>query len=410
MTAQETRSPTFQDFGRALRSSGYRRLWIAAVVSRAGDVVNFVALALFVLGATGSPVAVSTVVLSEAVGLIAGGLAAQLIVDRLPPARVLVGADVGRAAAALFLAVAPSFPLAVAIAFLLAAATAVFNPVSAAVVPRLVKDELLPAANTLTWSAGVVPQIIAASAGGLLVAAASARVAFGVNAASFVVSAALLAGLPRLAPASLGRSAWRQLPEIARAIRAVPVLRPLLLVQALAALSVGATSALLVVLARSAYGLNAAGYGIWLSVIGVGAVVGPLTIARALRRTPWQTVSSAFVARGAGDIGMGLLSQSVAGGALLFVYALNTSTGMIAFQTLMQRAVPEAVRARSFAVLDVVWQIARLVSIAAGGAIAAAAGVRIVYVIGGSLLIAAGVAGWLTLGQAMASPAPQRAG
>ncbi len=395
-----------EGYRRALRGTGFRRLWTAAVVSRAGDVVNFVALPLFVFAATGSPVAVSVLVLSEAVGLVAGGVGAQLVVDRLPPTRLLVGADVCRGAAALLLALVPSFPLACVIAFVLAAATAVFNPVSNAMVPRLVDDELLPAANTLTWGAGVVPQIAAAALGGLLVATVSARAAFALNAASFAVSAALLAGMPRLPAASVSVSAWRQLPEMARALRDVPVLKPLLVVQALAALSVGATSALLVVLARSAYGLNATGYGLWLTVIGMGAVAGRFTIARRLGRTPWQTVSSAFVLRGGGDIALGLLSQGLAGGALLFVYALNTSTGMIAFQTLVQRAVPSPVRARAFAALDVVWQVARLASIAAGGAIAAAAGIRLVYVLGGALLVAAGAVGWVTLGRA--AHAPQR--
>ncbi|HUZ69179.1 MAG TPA: MFS transporter [Candidatus Saccharimonadales bacterium] len=384
-------------YRQALAVRGYRRMWAAALVSRAGDAINFVALPLYVFGVTGSAVAVSALVLAEGVGLIVGGVAAQLVVDRVPPRRLLIAADVARAVVAILLALDASFPLAVAVSFLLAAGTAVFNPVSSALVPRLVRDDTLPAANTLTWTAGVVPQLVAAPLGGLLVAAASARAAFAVNAVSFAGSALILAAIPRMAPASTSATPWRQLPEIGRAVREVPVLRPLLTVQALAALSAGATSALLVVLARTAYGLGPTGYGLWLAVIGSGAVVGPLVVARLLRPAPWKTVSGAYMIRGAGDIGLGLLSQSVAGGGLLAIYAVNTSTGMIAYQTLVQRSVPLRVRGRSFALLDMVWQVGRLVSVAIGGVIAAAAGIRVVYVIGGVLLIAAGALGTATL-------------
>ncbi len=53
------------DFRLALASKGYRRLWLAAVISRTGDTLNFTALPLFVLGLTRSPAAVGTVVFAE---------------------------------------------------------------------------------------------------------------------------------------------------------------------------------------------------------------------------------------------------------------------------------------------------------------------------------------------------------
>ena len=53
----------------ALEHEGYRRLWLAAVISRTGDTINFAALSLFVLALTHSAPAVATTVFAEGVGL-----------------------------------------------------------------------------------------------------------------------------------------------------------------------------------------------------------------------------------------------------------------------------------------------------------------------------------------------------
>lgn len=165
--------------------------------------------------------------------------------------------------------------------------------------------------------------------------------------------------------------------------------------QSLAALAVGATSALLVVLARDAYGLNGTGYGLWLSAIAVGALVGPIVVPLLARLPAYQAVSGAYVIRGAGDIALGLINNSVGGGILLGLYGINTSSGMIAFQTMVQREVPERFRGRAFALLDVVWQTARLASIGVGAGLAAIFGIRALYVVGGALLIGAGTVGFV---------------
>ena len=68
----------------ALEHRGFRRLWLATVVSQAGDTINFAALPLLVLSLTHSASAVASTVLAEGIGLIAGGIFAQSIVDRLP--------------------------------------------------------------------------------------------------------------------------------------------------------------------------------------------------------------------------------------------------------------------------------------------------------------------------------------
>ncbi len=386
------------DYRLALGSRAYRRLWLAAVISRTGDTLNFTALPLFVFGLTRSPAAVGTVVFAEGVGLIAGGILAQSIVDRLPARRLLVTLDLFRAAAAVLLVIFPTFPTAVAVSLLLGLGTASFSPLSNAVVPRLVSDRALVAANGLQWTAGVLLQLVAAPVAGLLVTAGDARLAFALNAASFVTSGIVLFGLPYLPRLQQKPSSvWQQLPELLAAVPRAPVLPPLLAMQGLAALAVGATSALLVVLARAAYGLNGTGYGLWLSAIAVGALVGAFLVPLLARVPAYGAIGGAYVIRGVGDIGLGLMSSGVGGAALLGLYGINTSSGMVAFQTMVQREVPSGIRGRVFALLDVVWQTGRLASIAIGAGLAASIGIRALFVLGGALLTLAGAVGLVGL-------------
>ena len=89
------------------------------------------------------------------------------------------------------------------------------------------------------------------------------------------------------------------------------------------------------------------------------------------------------------------------------MYGVGTSTGMVTYNSLLQMTVPERLRGRIFAFYDVVWQGSRLVSIAAGGVLADAFGIRAVYVLGGLLLLAAGGLGLGRLKAADLATAPR---
>lgn len=394
-----------RSYRRVLRHRQYRVLWTAAVVSRAGDTLNFVALPLFVYAITRSPAAVGGLVIAEIAGAIAGALLANPFVDHLPPKAVLIAADVIRCIAAASLAAAPTGASAYSVAFVLAVATGLFSPASSALVPRLVPADDLTAANALQWTAGVVLQLVLAPLGGLLVTVASARVPFALNAASFAGSALILLRLPaQPALAASGPGRRRPLASL-RVLWRAELMRPLLLMQGLAALAVGATSALLVVLARQGYGLSPAGFGLWLGAIGAGALAGPVLVTTLARVAARTVVCAAYAIRGMGDVLLALLPSGVAAGAVLALYGVNTSSGMVSFQKLVQEGVDPELRGRSFAALDAVWQSGRLASIAAGGFAAGAFGVRPLYAAGGALLVLAALVGALGLPRSQFAPA-----
>lgn len=287
--------------------------------------------------------------------------------------------------------------VAYAAAFGLSTGRVFFDPAAQSVVPALVADESdLVGANSAVWSAAVVSQIALAPAAGAIVAWAGAGPAFAVNAVSFAISAVLLARLPVLGPArdTKPSAPLAHIREGLAHIRASRFLSTLALVQGLGALSAGATSALLVVLAERHLRVGAARFGLLLGVIGVGAAVGPVLLQSAVKdvRRP-ALLFGPYVLRGFADLALATFSSFALAFGALAVYGIGTSTGNVTYQTTLQSTVADDTRGRVFAFYDVVWQTARLVSIAAGGVLADRIGIAAVYYLGGALWLVAGAVG-----------------
>lgn len=377
---------------------GYRRLWSARTASQAGDVFATVALALLVFDLTGSALGVSAVVFAEILPVLLVAPLAGTLVDRLPRVAVMIAADLWRAglAAALIL-LGNNITAVYVVAFGLSLGAVLFSPAANSALPTLVKDAELVAANSGIWTAAVLAQIALAPLAGILYTAFGAGPAFGINAASFAVSAALLTGLrlPTQPRPSQRRGFRADVLTGLRMLAGDRLLRTLGAGQLLAALSAGATSALLVVLARDHLHLAPSGYGLLLGAIGVGAVLGPFLLTRLVDdpRRP-LIVFGPYVLRGLVDLVLATFTALPIALVALAVYGMGTSSGAVTFNSLLQAHTPEHTRGRIFATFDVFWQLGRLISLLVGGLLAAAIGIQAVYYLGGTLLLLAAGIGW----------------
>ncbi|MCQ3975221.1 MAG: MFS transporter [Anaerolineae bacterium] len=272
--------------------------------------------------------------------------------------------------------------------------------------PHLLDEDDLLAANSISWSTGRFVQIIGSALALGVIQIVGAEAAFVFNALTFFISALLLPLLP-IPPgrhiSTQGRCGFladaRDGLRFARQDRFVS---RLVIVQALASLSVGATSALLVVLAQEHYRLPPGGFGSFILAIGVGTLLGLL--AREYRHPRW--LFGPYVVRGVGDMLLAVVAAPPLAWLLLFIYGLNTSSGMVVYQIWVQRELPDAMRGRVFTWLDVVWNVMKVVSLDWGGWLAEQAGVEMVYYLGGAMLVLAGLSGivalrdeWLTSGR-----------
>lgn len=398
---------TGEAYGSVIRSRRYVPLWLGQLISSFGDTLHYIALVVLVYRLTGRGVAVTALVAAEVIPVLLLGPVAGVIIDRFSRKGVLIGADLLRAALALSLV----WPQGVWHPYLVAAGLAAggtfFNPTVQAVIPILTTDEQRLAANSVSWSTGRLVQIVAAAVAGGLIGLVGTRAAFALNAVSFAASAAFIATLVipphagRLAPGArrgIGGYAGDAWEGLRWAIHDRVVSR-LVVVQAMASLGAGATSALLIVLAERHLRLPASGFAWLIAAIGLGALLGPLiptTLATDYRDARWLFVP--YIIRGIGDALLAVVVTLPFALVILFVYGLNTSTGIVVFNSTLQETIPDAVRGRTFTLLDISWNAARLLSLALGGLLVDTIGIRAVYWIGGGMLAGAGVLGLALLG------------
>ena len=398
---------TAASYREVIRSPRYFPLWLGQLGSSFGDTLHYIALVVLVFELSGQGLAVAGLVATEIVPVLLLGPIAGVVIDRFGRKGILIASDLVRASLALSLVWPQGVWHAYAVAFGISAAGVFFNPTVNAVIPALTTPEQRLAANSVSWSTGRLVQILAAAIAGGVIALVGTGPAFALNAATFVVSAAFIATLRIPAHAGqLAASTKRGLGSfIADARAGLDYARRdffvsrLLVVQSVASFAVGATGAMLVVLSERHLHQPPSGFAWLIAAIGAGALIGPLipnTLARDYRNARWLFVP--YLIRGAGDVLIAVLTPLPVALAILFVYGLNTSTGMVVFSSTIQGAIPESMRGRVFTLLDVTWSAFRLLSLGLGGLVVDRFGIEPLFWLGGVLLFGAGALGLALLG------------
>jgi MFS family permease len=177
----------------------FRRLWAGQVVSEVGDWLNNIAvlaLAIQLAGATGVGLAVALYAVARHLPLFIFGPVAGVVVDRVSRRRVMIAADLARAALALgFLLASRLSSLAViyAVGAALFSVSAFFNAAKRASIPNLVEGtDALLAANSLSASTTAATIAVGSALGGVVATAVGRDTVFVLNALTFVASAELI--------------------------------------------------------------------------------------------------------------------------------------------------------------------------------------------------------------------------
>jgi MFS family permease len=183
---------------RVLRFQDFRYLFLGQAASLIGDQVVIVALALFVTRLTGSPSDLGLVFGVQAVALVLLLLFGGVWGDRLPQHRIMIAADLARAALHATLAVliftgSVRIWQVIAIEAAFGAAEAFFRPAYTGLIPQTVPEELIQDANGLTEAIDNLSLLIGPAIATALIIGVGAGEAFAFDAATFVVSALLLA-------------------------------------------------------------------------------------------------------------------------------------------------------------------------------------------------------------------------
>ncbi|HKN38536.1 MAG TPA: MFS transporter [Acidimicrobiia bacterium] len=273
------------------RNGDFRAVFVAQIISFAGDWFATVAMLGLVIDRTGSKVAATAVFVVQTLPSFALSPLAGPAADRFDRRRLMVTVSVLQAGAAGLFLVAVHGP--VAFAFLgqglIAGLGTFFAPASQAALPNLVDADDLPLATVMmssTWGAMLA---LGAAIGGLFALAFGRDAAFVADGASFLIAAALIASVRR--PTQLAapeRRPGRMRPladtvETFRYARTNPVVAALLGSKLGFGLGGGAVG-MLALLATGPFHSGDGGTGLLLAARGLGVVAGPFAARRFLTR------------------------------------------------------------------------------------------------------------------------------
>jgi predicted MFS family arabinose efflux permease len=346
-------------FLNALRQRNLRLLFGGLVVSQAGDWLYNLALLAFVYERTGSTAWVGVTTAARILPEVALGPLGGVLADRHDRRAIMIASDVLSAATMAGLAVLAiaggPIVLAPVLAALCTAAGAAYPQCVVAVMPRLVSDDDLPAANAARVSITRLCIIGGPVLGAVLLVLGSPAATFAINGASFLVGAVAVAALPRAAfrlPAGAEPAAPARLrDELAtgwHALREHPTALPLVGVEIVASAIYGASTVLFVLLAVH-LGLGASGYGYLLSALGAGGVIAAgVASAAAASPRPRRALLGAVVAFGLPLPLLALTGSVPAAIALVAVMGAGQMVSEVGVDTILQRSLDPAVFARAY--------------------------------------------------------------
>ncbi|MEW1892719.1 MFS transporter [Streptomyces sp. NPDC048567] len=343
--------------GGPLSVHGFRLLLAGQLSSTVGDYCYAVALPWLILSGDGGPVLLGTVLACYGIPRVVTIPLGGVVADRIGGRRVMLMTDLVRAAAVGILAVlasagTPTLGQLAPIAVVLGACSGMFIPASYTLLPALLRKEDLGRGNALSTMVNQVGGLLGPTAGGALVAAFDAGPALIVDAASFLVSALVLARIRTGAdapehdgPDAADEPPARKVsfPELLRHGRLLHVVLVVALVCNLA--FNGTIEVALPELAHQ--GMGATGYGILLTCLSLGGLAGSLVAARS---RPVRSPAYLFAAL-AVVMGLALSAVPYAGGlagaaVCVCVYALASGWQNIVVVTMLQVWAPSALIGR----------------------------------------------------------------
>jgi MFS family permease len=389
------------------RAPSYRLLFLAAVGSTLGTLLAAVALVVDVKDRTDSGPWVSALFIVEFLPAVAVGLLFAPLLDRLSRRATMITADLVRAAVFCVLPFTDDALQIVVLAGIAGLATGFFRPAAYAGLPNLVSEKDLPAANAVLQSAENASWAIGPVIGGVLVSAAGPHTAYWINAASFVLSAALLSGIPaRLLQAALAETHGhlRDLREgLAFVVRSRP-LRTVLVAWTIAMLAIAAINTSEVFLAKDSFDAGDFGYGLLFGSIGLGLAIGSLGAGALVERRRVGAVYGGSIVINALGFGFAAASPNVWVAAVCCVLAgIGNGGAVLCNALLVQRGAPDELRGRAFTVIMAVNYVAFGAGFVAGGLLNDAYGARWVW--GGSAILL-GLSG--VVGHVLARGVPAR--
>ncbi len=417
-----------------LKRRYFRRLWAITTVSSLGDWLGVFALVGFVQQLSGKPeFAVGGVLLFRVVPGLFFGPFAGVLADRFDRRRLMIIADVSRAVLIASIPFINRLWALFLVSTLMELLTLMWSPAKEATLPNLVERDELMTANQLSLIttygtfplAGAILAGLAALAGLLgridafsVLKDQPASLAFFVDAATFLFSAAMVATFPaHLMKAKRARTefsaghALQDLREGLRFVRSDRKVRTLVVGAWIAFTGGGAMIGLGPIFAKRVVGgseaASQAAWGALIVAVGVGLVGGMITAGAIARKVARERIFPlGLILSGVSVIFVASMTSMAPAIVATLFSGFGAGVAWVTIFTLLQERVDDRLRGRIFATLYTGVMLSLFVALGGWPIIAGAignhvvhvgsrtidlAGVRIVFWAGGLLLIVAGL-------------------
>jgi predicted MFS family arabinose efflux permease len=235
----------------------------------------------------------------------------------------------------------------------------------------------LNVAFSLTFVAGpVLAGVVVASAGG--------PTALLIDAASFLVAGAMLIDVsPRIEDAGEGsvrarlRAAWTHIND-------APTLRTLLVVQGIALVFLASDGAIEVPYAKATLNVGDRGYGLLLTVWGLGVVLGSLTFARAVRKPLGAMLSAGTLMVGLAYLGFAAAPSLAIACIAGLIGGIGNGVQWASFLSVVQRLTPQRLHGQLMGAVESLGALCPGIGLLLGGILVALGTPRSAFLIVGT--------------------------
>jgi len=174
------------------QNPSFRNLWYGQVISELGNWVNSIALYALILQLTGSGMAMAAAMMAKLLPMVIISPFAGVVIDRIDRKTVLIVSDILRCFTVLCFLIVESREdlwLVYALTLFEVALTGFFEPARSAILPSIVKKNHLVTANAISGATWSIMLTLGAALGGFVVSLFGVKVAFILDALTYLLSA-----------------------------------------------------------------------------------------------------------------------------------------------------------------------------------------------------------------------------
>jgi MFS family permease len=373
-----------------LRHERVARAYFATLAQSAlGNGAGYVALLVVAYERFRSAWAISLILVAD---LAPAGLFGPVLgaaADRWSRRKCLIVSDVVRGVAFLSIALVDGFAATVALALLAGVGTGLFNAASLAAVPSLVKAERLPAATAVYGAITDLGFILGPALAALLLLLSGPELILFANAATFALSAVVLAQLsfgaaPQIDESRPRTSLLREARDGLAAIAGMAAIRAVIIASGTMLLAAGLFNVAELPFAKDELGVGGAGFAALSATYGLGFVAGSLSGSRGGEQSVLKKRFLGGLALvGAGFVACGVAPGFVAALPAFAVAGIGNGLLLVYERLLIQTTADDSVMARVFGIRAGLGAWAFALALLAAGGLIEEFGARTVFVIAG---------------------------